>query len=144
MDVPLSQYFCASYNSVKDFNTVAWLKTVDNEILARIGESSKVFFNHMGNEAEMPFEGEDYLVLCYMIIEHEKQDTAITEEEKITGLKSLNVLAEQECLRRKGMVEIFGSGKLLDPNNQFCPTRWGKMVISSYKTLGEMAKAIDE
>jgi len=149
--VPLSQYFvCTQYRDEEGFNTVKWLRLVDNAILERIIESSEMFFeieNH--NDEEGSFDCVDYLTLCFIMGEAEANGDSenFSEETKHDCLVGLATFARCEKLRREGILSFTGSGKITEFHQNGTDielTEVGKVVGSSMRTMMEISKAVEE
>ncbi|HUW47687.1 MAG TPA: hypothetical protein VMW36_02960 [Patescibacteria group bacterium] len=151
--VPLSQYFVWSEGqNPQDFTAVEWLSRVDDKILDRIIKSSEKFFELEGSgedeEFDTPFECLDYLTLCYIIGEKEANSDSneFNEETRQGCLIGLAAFAQCEHLRRTGMLNFAGSGKIYEfhkDNTKVELTETGKMLGSSMQTLLEISEAAE-
>lgn len=147
---PLSQLFVSKErNSSSDFSTIKWLRNVDISTLERIIDSSESFFNFDDNGEELPFECIDYLTLCYMLAEKEGQtdSESLSEEIKYNCLIALATFAQCEKLRREGILEFVGSGKVSEFHTHSTDiklTQIGNLVKSSMKTMMEICNEIEK
>ena len=146
--VPLSQLLVFS-KKTNPFNTVEWLKSLEEKDLERIIEASEMFFeiNEDYDEEEIPFEALDYLTLCYMLGEKELNDDSgnFTEDTKINCLMGLESFARCEKMRRCEFLDFTGSGLVSDfshDDTDIVLTTKGSMLASSMKTIRDISQAI--
>jgi hypothetical protein len=150
--VPLSQYFVLTEGNSIEFSTVEWLGRVDLSIIERIIESGEIFFsidNELDENEEAPFECLDYLTLCYMVGEKERQEDSaeFTEKTKQNCLFGLSIFAQCEKLRREGILTFTGKGRVSDFDRNSTNvelTEIGKIVGSSIRTMLELSEAVEK
>ena len=139
----LAQLFTTNHHEVEDFTAVNWLAQQTEEVLQKIVDYSDSFYEYAEEEdADPSMECVDYLTLCYMVAEKEKNSAELSDRDKENSLMALALFATYEQMRRKDLIRFTGSGKVVNFHLNYTDiefTQMGKMVGSSIKTLSELA-----
>lgn len=127
-----------------DFNTLSWMSKQKDEVIDRIVSLSDSFFakNNKGD-----FDSLDYLTFCNLIAEREMRGEEVSEKIIENSLMGVSLFAMYEVLRRKGVVEFNGSGKVSDfdkNNTEIQLTQAGRLISGSMSTLMEISRMMEE
>jgi hypothetical protein len=134
-------------DSDSEWTTMSWLETLDDETLGKVRHLADIFFQNY--EDDVPVECVEYLFLSYKVASEEtgRPTEDLTSEEKEDSLIGLNLFANFESLRRKGLVEVEGSGKVTEfryNNTTVMNTTAGDMYRSAVRTMQELSDGVQE
>jgi hypothetical protein len=121
----LVDYFNETYYLIKDdFTALKWLNIIDTDTLNMLNSYIDNF--ELKNENNINEEEVyDFIELSKLICEQEKKYVNVDIYDII---KRFCILVSVEMLRRKGLCEILGDGKITDDNTEFILTEKGNSI----------------
>ena len=139
-DCPASRYFLETKGNSDNWTTLEWLKRLDDDTLSLI--TSYLSFVEKMNDEEMQnsVEAKDYSFLSMLCAAAENGIPFLDyiekdDEERITANRMFGTFLVCESLRRKGLVEFVGPGKITGTEStDIAATEEGKKIV---KTIGE-------
>lgn len=148
MNESMSDNFINSCKGLEQWTAMEWLSHLDDDELDKLKDISDLFFKSRDDD-DIPLECVDYLMLCYLVAEVEtgKPSDQLTSEEKEDSVVALNLFTNFESLRRKGLLEVSGSGRITEfsQNNTVVKnTDAGNVVSSALKTMLELSDGVEQ
>ena len=147
MSTSIPGYLEADDECPKEWTTMRWLARIDEEKLEKIRQLSDIFFE--SQERGVRPECIEYLCLCYSVAKEEtgRCPEDLTEEEREDSLIGVSLFANFESLRRKGLLEVKGSGKVTEfryNTTSVFNTEAGEMYRSAVQTMKDLSDAVQQ
>lgn len=129
-ELPIASYFIETNKKSPLSSVGEWLQTMDSDTLAYISKGFEQlrYENGEDNLEHLSDISIDVMVTAFLIMCWEKNQESISEKEYNTYMANLDVMVTIESLRRKGIIEITGNGKVTEENTFVKLTEMGKLV----------------
>jgi hypothetical protein len=146
MSTSIPDYLEADDECPREWTAMSWLGRLDEATLDKVRYLSSIFFEE---HDDVPPECIEYLCLCYSVAKEEtgRSPEDLTDEEREDSLIGVSLFANFESLRRKGLLEVQGTGKVTEfryNTTSVFNTDTGEMYRSAVQTMKDLSDAVQQ